>query len=134
MPAYTTPPSEEDMLALAEAALAAMPPVLAAQVKGIAIQIEELADEATLAALGLAHPWELTGLYSGVPMPGRSVMDVAPLPDRITLYREAILVEWVETGEDLGRLVASVLVHEVAHHFGFSDAAIARIEQEMGGG
>jgi acetylglutamate kinase len=58
---------------------------------------------------------------------------VVPLPDTITLYREPILIEWIETGEDLGRLVASVLVHEVAHHFGFSDEEIKRIEREMGG-
>jgi acetylglutamate kinase len=133
MPAYTTPPSEDDILAMAEAALAAMPPQLAARVEGVAILIENLADEETLEAMGLEDPWALTGLYSGVPMPARSVMDVAPLPDTITLYREPILIEWVETGEDLGRLVASVLVHEVAHHFGFSDEEIERIEREMGG-
>jgi predicted Zn-dependent protease with MMP-like domain len=118
------------MLAMAEAALAAMPPQLAAQVEGIAILIEDLADSDTLSELGLSDPWELTGLYSGQPMPGRSVLDVAPLPDRITLYREAILIEWIETGEDLQRLVASVLVHEIAHHFGFSDEAIEQIEND----
>jgi acetylglutamate kinase len=49
------------------------------------------------------------------------------------LYREAILIEWIETGEDLARLVASVLVHEIAHHFGFSDAEIERLEADMRG-
>ena len=132
MPAYTTPPSQDDMLAMAEAALAAMPQALAAQVKGIAILIEDEADDATLAEMGIEHPWELTGLYQGHPMTGRSVMDVAPLPDRITLYREAILVEWIETGEDLSKLVTSVLVHEIAHHFGLSDEDIERLEQEVG--
>jgi acetylglutamate kinase len=130
---YTTPPSEDDMLALADAALAAMPPKLAAHVKGVAILIEDLADDETLSEMGIEHPWELTGLYRGLPMPSRSVTDVVPLPDTITLYREPILIEWIETGEDLGRLVASVLVHEVAHHFGFSDEEIKRIEREMGG-
>ena len=134
MPAYTTPPSQDDMLAMAEAALAAMPKALAAQVKGVAILIEDEADDATLAEMGIEHPWELTGLYQGHPMTGRSVMDVAPLPDRITLYREAILVEWIETGEDLSKLVTSVLVHEIAHHFGFSDEDIERLEGEMGAG
>ena len=120
------------MLAMAEAALAAMPPALSAHVKGAAILIEQVADDELLAEMGIEHPWELTGLYRGVPMTGRSVMDTAPLPNTITLYREPILIEWVETGEDLGRLVASVLVHEIAHHFGFSDADIERIEQDMG--
>ncbi len=132
MPAYTTPPSQDDMLTMAEAALAAMPQALAAQVKGVSILIEDQADGETLAEMGIEHPWELTGLYQGHPMPGRSVMDVAPLPDRITLYREAILIEWIETGEDLPKLVGSVLIHEIAHHFGFSDEDIERLEREMG--
>ena len=131
MPTYTTPPSEEDMLHMAEAALAAMPPAMAARVAGTVILIEDLADDALLAELGIDDPWVLTGLYQGVPMQARSVLDVAPLPDRITLYRLAILAEWVETGEELARLVSSVLVHEIAHHFGFSDEDIERIEADM---
>jgi acetylglutamate kinase len=58
------------------------------------------------------------------------VLDVVPEPDRIFLYRQAILLEWIETGEDLYRLVRSVVVHEVAHHFGLSDADIEAIEQD----
>jgi predicted Zn-dependent protease with MMP-like domain len=133
MPAYTTPPTEEDMLVLAEAALAAIPAQLAAQVRGIAIQIEELADQEMVDEMGMESPFELTGLYQGVPMTERSVMDVAPLPDRIVLYRLPILMEWVETGEDLPLLVGSVLVHEIAHHFGYSDEEIEAIEDAMGG-
>ncbi len=75
--------------------------------------------------------WDLTGLYRGIPLTERSLSDVAPQPDLIVLYRQPILLEWIETGEDLYRLVQNVLVHEVAHHFGFSDADIEAIEQEM---
>ena len=57
--------------------------------------------------------------------------DVARQPDLIFLYRQPILLEWVETGEDLFRLVRNVMVHEIAHHFGFSDIDIAALEQEM---
>ncbi len=133
MPTYTTPPSEEDIRAMAEAGLAAMPPRLAQHVRNVAILVEELADEETLADLGLDNPWELTGLYQGIPLTERSVADPVPFPDTILLYREAILIEWIETGEDLARLVASVLVHEIAHHFGFSDAEIERLEADMRG-
>lgn len=133
MSSYITPPTEGDILAMAEAALAAMPPAMAEQVRGVAIAIEDLADDDTLAALGIESPYDLTGLYTGVPMTGRSVLDVAPLPERVTSYRQAILLEWIETGEDLRRLVSSVLVHEIAHHFGFSDADIERIERDMPG-
>ena len=131
MPAYTTPPGEEDILQMAEAALAALPQRLARHVAGMAILVEDLACEETLEAVGLDNPWELTGLYHGIPMTERNVSDPVQLPDRIVLYREAILIEWIDAGEDLSRLVASVLVHEVAHHFGFSDAEIERIEADM---
>ena len=59
-----------------------------------------------------------------------STGDLPREPDMITLYREPILVEWVETGEDLFRLVRNVIIHEVGHHFGFSDEEIARLEGE----
>jgi len=131
MPAYTTPPGEDDILRMAESALAALPPKLARHVSGVAILVEDLADEETLASLEIDNPWELTGLYRGIPMTERSISDPVRLPDTIMLYRDAILVEWIETGEDLGRLVSSVLVHEIAHHFGFSDAEIERIEADM---
>ena len=131
MPAYTTPPSEDDILALAEAALAALPQRLSRHVRDVAILVEDLADEETLAAMEIDNAWELTGLYRGIPMTERSVSDPVRLPDQILLYRDPILIEWIETGEDLGRLVGSVLVHEVAHHFGFSDAEIEAIEADM---
>lgn len=131
MPAYTTPPGEEDILAMAEAALAALPQRVSRHVEGLAILVEDIADDETLASLELESAWELTGLYRGIPMSERSVSDPVRLPDMITLYRDPILIEWIETGEDLSRLVGSVLVHEIAHHFGFSDAEIERIEADM---
>ena len=131
MAVCTTPPSEDDIHGMAEAALAALPPRLASHVQGVAILVENLADDETLAEMGIETPWELTGLYRGVPLTARSVSDSSPFPDTILLYREAILLEWIETGEDLGRLVGSVLVHEIAHHFGFSDDDIERLEAEM---
>ena len=131
MPAYTTPPGEEDILAMAETALAALPPRLSRHLEGLAIMVEDMADEETLASLEIESAWELTGLYRGIPMSERSVSDPVRLPDTIMLYRDPILIEWIETGEDLARLVGSVLVHEVAHHFGFSDAEIERIEADV---
>jgi acetylglutamate kinase len=134
MPIYTTPPTEEEILQLAEQALAGLPSNLSGHVKGVAILVEDLADDDTLESLGLENPWELTGLYRGIPLTQRSVSDPVQFPDTIVLYRDAILVEWVDTGEDLNRLVSSVLVHEIAHHFGYSDADIERIEADLRGG
>jgi acetylglutamate kinase len=126
----TTPPSADDILEMAEDALGAIPEVLREMVRGTAILVEEVPDDATLLEMGLEHPWELTGLYRGVPLTQKSAADVRGEPDTILLYREPILVEWIETGEDLFRLVRNVLIHEVGHHFGLSDEEIERLERD----
>jgi predicted Zn-dependent protease with MMP-like domain len=131
MPEFTTPPSPDDIADLAERALDAIPPELSRHVRGVAIQVEDAADDDTLHDLGLESPWELAGLYHGVPIGHKSALDIPRPPDMIFLYREALLLEWIETGEDLFRLVRSVLIHEIAHHFGFSDADIERIENSL---
>ena len=125
------PPTADDIAELADRALAAIPGPLAEHMRGVSISVEEMPDDETLEDLGIESAWELTGLYRGIPLTERSLSDVAPQPDLIFLYRQPILLEWIETGEDLYRLVRNVLVHEVAHHFGFSDADIEAIEEEM---
>lgn len=130
-PAFTVPPSAEDIAELAERALAAIPGRLASHIEGVGIVVEDMADDETLDEMGIESGWDLTGLYRGTPLIRRSVDDIARQPDMILLYREPILLEWIETGEDLSRLVRNVLVHEVAHHFGFSDAEIEALESEM---
>ena len=132
-PPFTTPPSAEAIADLAERALAAIPARLRRHMQGVGITVEDLADDETLGEMGIDSAWELTGLYHGTPLGQRSVDDIARLPDRIVLYRQAILFEWVELGEDLFALVRNVVVHEVAHHFGFSDAEIEALEQEAEG-
>ena len=128
-PDFTTPPDAEAIAALAERAFAAIPPALRRHVGNVAIIVEDLADDDLVAEMALESPWDLTGLYQGTPLGARSVLDVAPLPDRIVLYRQAILFEWIELGEDLFQLVRNVLIHEIAHHFGFSDDEIEALEQ-----
>jgi predicted Zn-dependent protease with MMP-like domain len=125
------PPTADDIADLAERAFAAIPARLAQHVRGVGISVEEMPDEETLDDLGIESPWDLTGLYQGTPLTERSVGDIARPPDLIFLYRQPILMEWIETGEDLLRLVRNVLVHEIAHHFGFSDADIEAIERDM---
>jgi predicted Zn-dependent protease with MMP-like domain len=122
------PPAIEDIVELAEQAFAAIPQELRGLVQGAAVMVEDVADDETLAELGIESPWALTGVYRGTPMTRKSVLDAPLEPDMIVLYREAILLEWIETGEDLFRLVRNVLIHEIAHHFGFSDEDIARLE------
>jgi acetylglutamate kinase len=127
---HTTPPSTDDIIQMAEHALDAIPAELRAMVRGVAIMLEDVADDETLAAMGLENPWDLTGLYSGTPLTQKSVLDVGLQPDTIFLYREPILLEWIETGEELFRLVRNVLIHEIGHHFGLSDADIDRLEHD----
>ncbi len=119
------------MVALAERALAAIPARLSRHVQGVGIVVEDMADDETLDEMEIESAWDLTGLYRGTPLIHRSVNDVVQQPDMIFLYRQPILLEWIETGEDLFRLVRNVLVHEIAHHFGFSDPDIEALEREM---
>ncbi len=125
-----TPPTIEDIAALAEKALAAIPARFTEHARTLAIVVEDMADDETLDAMGVESGYDLTGLYRGIPLNQRSVADTASEPDMIILYREPILLEWIETGEDLTALVNNVPVHEVAHHFGFSDDDIETLERE----
>ena len=127
---FSTPPSAEEIEALAERALNAIPAKLRRHIQNVSIAIEEMADDETLDEMGIESGWDLSGLYRGTPLHRRSVEDIARGPDRIFLYRQPILLEWIETDEDLYRLVRNVLVHEIAHHFGFSDAEISALERD----
>ena len=131
IPVFGPPPSIDDIANMAERALGTMPNRLAKHVRGVGITVEDMPDDETLDDLDIESGWELTGLYRGTPLTERSVMDTAREPDLIFLYREPILLEWIETGVDLYQLVRNVVVHEIAHHFGFSDREIAAIEEEM---
>jgi predicted Zn-dependent protease with MMP-like domain len=128
---YTTPPDADDIADLAERALGQIPERLRRHVAGVGIAVEDMADDETLDDMGIESGWDLSGLYRGTPLTERSFDDVARQPDLIFLYRQPILLEWIEEGEDLYRLVRSVLVHEIAHHFGFSDPEIEALEREM---
>jgi predicted Zn-dependent protease with MMP-like domain len=114
--------------ALARAALARIPQPFAAHLEGVVLLVEEFADDETLDAMAIEDPFDLTGLYSGRPVGEKSAFDSGALPDRIHLYRRAILDEWVATGVALDTLVHHIVVHEVGHHFGLSDADMHALE------
>lgn len=122
-------PSLADIERLARSAFADMPELFRRHCAGLLIRVADFADDETLDAMGIEDPFELTGLYQGVALTGKSVMDSGGLPDTVWLYRRPILDEWAERGDvPLGRLVAHILVHEIAHHFGYSDDDIAAID------
>jgi predicted Zn-dependent protease with MMP-like domain len=125
------PPSLDDLDRMARGAWAALPGEFRALAGDVVFRIEDFADEETLAELGIDDPFELTGLYSGVDLTQRSIMDPAPQAPIVLLYRRAILDEWIERGDvALPELVAHVLVHEVGHHFGLSDDHIDALLDE----
>lgn len=125
----TCAPSLDDLAEIAERAFAALPDDFRRLAGEVVIRIDDFPDDETLADLGLEDPFGLTGLYSGVSLAERSGFGAEPEPSRIFLYRRPILDEWAETGDiTLEDLVTHVLVHEIGHHFGLSDADIDAIE------
>ncbi len=123
-------PSATDFEALALRAFARIPEPFARHLEGIRVTIAEFADEETLAALGLETAWELTGLYHGRSLAEGDSFAPGELPPVITLYRQPLLAEWCETGVTLENLIAHVVIHEVGHHFGLSDAQMHALEDE----
>ena len=120
----------EEMLGYADAAIADIPPRLREHIGGIAILIEEFPDDETIREMRLESPFDLLGLYSGVSLDRKSVSDAPDDQDRIFLYRQPILAYWCETGEDLAHLVRHVMIHEIGHHFGLSDADMEALEAQ----
>ena len=129
---FGTAPSAAEIEAIARDALQSLPEIFTAHLGDVVLQVEEFADEETLAAMGIEEPFELTGLYEGLPLTERSVEHSGTLPDRIRLFRRPILDEWAADGHSLEHLVRHVLIHEVGHHFGFSDEDMHALEDAAG--
>lgn len=125
-------PTLHEIEALARAAMEKLPAEFRAHLGDVVIRVEDFADEQTLAEMEIEDPFELTGLYQGRPVGDKSSGDSGALPDMIHLYRRPILDEWADTGVALEALVAHVLVHEVGHHFGLSDADMHALEDAAG--
>jgi predicted Zn-dependent protease with MMP-like domain len=107
---------------LASAAWEALPEAFRTLAGDVVVRIEDFAEEGVLAEMGIEDPFELSGLYVGIDLTQRSIMDPAPAGPMVFLYRRPILEEWIERGDvTLAELVAHVLVHEIGHHFGLSD-------------
>ncbi len=123
-------PSADEIAAIAQAELARIPRELRRFVANVAIRVEDLPDEETEREMALESPFDLLGLYHGVALDEQSVTDVRHDVDHIVLYRRPILDYWCETGETLESIVRHVLIHEIGHHFGFSDEDMERLESD----
>ncbi|QLC23479.1 metallopeptidase family protein [Parasphingopyxis sp. CP4] len=115
---------------MARQSLEGLPLAFREKMGNVVLRVEEYADPDSLKAVGLTHPMQLSGLYSGRPIGDKSVSDFGTLPDVIHLYRQPILAEAAQRGISIQRLVHHVLIHEVGHHFGLSDADMHALEDE----
>ena len=121
-------PSAADIHAIAKRALDGIPQALRRHLRDVVILIEEFPDAEIEAEMGLESPFDLLGLYHGVSLDRKSVSDAPDDVDRIFLYRRPLLDYWCETGEALEAIIRNTLIHEVGHHFGFSDDDMERLE------
>lgn len=113
----------------AREAVANLPEPYRAAATHVALRVEDFASEDVLEALNCDSPYDLTGLYEGIPLTEKSVADQPTHPDLIWLFRKPILDEWIERGDvSLAELVTHVMIHELAHHFGWSDDDIAAVD------
>ena len=127
---FSEPPSAADIHAIAKRALDGIPQGLRRHLRDVVILLEEFPDPATEAEMGLESPFDLLGLYHGVSLDQKSVSDAPEDVDRIFLYRRPLLDYWCETGEDFEAIIRNTLIHEVGHHFGFSDDDMDRLESD----
>lgn len=131
VPPDQLPPTADMIEAIARATIAGLPHAFRAHLGDVVLIVEDFADDETLDALGIEDPFELSGVYHGRPVGEKSSMDSGAPPDRIHLYRRAILDEWVDSGVGLTALVAHVTIHEIGHHFGLSDADMHALEASV---
>ena len=122
-------PSLADFERLASRAFQALPAEVRRACADLGIRVMDFASDELLAEMEIEDAYELTGLYDGTPLTEKSVFDQPTRPDTVWLFRRPILEEWIDRGDvGLDRLIAHVLVHEIAHHLGWSDDDIRAID------
>ncbi len=123
-------PTIADIEALARRAFGQIPARLRRHATDVVVRVEEFPDAEVEREMALESPFDLLGLYQGVSLDQQSLADTLPRLDMVFLYRRPLLDYWCETGESLSHLVRHVLIHEIGHHFGFSDADMEALEAE----
>jgi predicted Zn-dependent protease with MMP-like domain len=124
-------PRLEDIEGLADAAYARLPARFRRLCEGLVIQVVDFPDDETLDEMGTETEFDLLGLFRGRGLSDRgAVPETGELPNMIWLYRRPLLDFWCEGDDTLAEVVTHVLVHEIGHHFGLSDADMEAIERE----
>jgi predicted Zn-dependent protease with MMP-like domain len=129
-PSEISPPSLAEIDDMARAALDSLPAPLKQFTEGVVIQVEDFPDDDVCTEMELESPFDILGLYQGVALGEKHMETSGSLPDMVFLYRRPILDYWCETGEDLNHVVRHVLIHEIGHHFGFSDDDMEALEEQ----
>ena len=126
-------PTLDDIEALATAALRELPEPFKTLAADVICSVADYAEQDVLDGFGMESPFELMGLFVGVGMTeDGAVPQTGQLPNTVFLYRRAILDYWAENDDNtLGEVVTHVLIHELGHHFGFSDDDMELIEASV---
>jgi predicted Zn-dependent protease with MMP-like domain len=125
-------PSLAELETMAHDILTRLPQAFRDLCAGVVVRVEDFPTDDVLDEMGAESEFDLLGLFHGTGLPQQSSGDIARLPNLIWLYRRPILDYWAEHDETLGRIVQHVLIHEIGHHFGLSDADMAAIEATAG--
>ena len=124
-------PTIDEFADLAEKAWAQLPASFRALCGTIVIRVDDFASREVLDHFGMTNPYQLSGLYTGIDLTRKSLMESGGLPDQVFLYRMAILAEWRGRGDvSLFDLITHVLVHEIGHHFGLSDDDMHELQED----
>jgi len=126
-----TAPSLDEFEALARDAFGRLPDQFRALCRDLVIRVEDFPSDAVMARMRVESEFDLLGLFQGVGLPFQAASAPQQLPNMIWLYRRPILDYWAEHDDTLGEIVTHVLVHEIGHHFGFSDEDMERIENSV---
>ncbi len=130
---HGTPPTLAEIEALADEAFQSLPEQLKLFAREVVLHVDDFPDEETLAEMECESPFDLMGLYRGVALNEKSHFAPTQDVDHIYLYRRPLLDYWCESGEDLSWLVRHVMIHEIGHHFGFSDDDMETLEEQVKG-
>jgi predicted Zn-dependent protease with MMP-like domain len=124
-------PTLAEMEVMAHAVFERLPQTFRKLCGGLVIRVDDFATGEVLDSMGIDSEFDLLGLFQGVGLPFQSHSDPNPMPNMVWLYRRPILDYWAENDDTLGAIVSHVLIHEIGHHFGLSDADMEAIEASV---
>ena len=121
-------PSLDELEVIATDASARLPENVRALCADLVIRVADFPTDEVLDTMQAQTEFDLLGLFQGIGLPFQSTQHTGQMPNMIWLYRRPILDYWADHDETIGHIVRHVLIHEIGHHFGFSDEDMEAIE------